>query len=153
MGAPWEEHDGHGVVSDWTTRDKAPEERVLAIDRNHRRYYDVKATIAKARKEGWGCSHPAGHHKTRKEAIACAVDQDFEYCRAWCNDGWEWTAVIVTLEDKDSDYNGETASVSGIDGDHDGGHYLTAGLQRVICSCAIRAEACTGGSGRHLLEG
>ena len=30
FGAPWLEHDGHGEVTDWTTRDKAPGELVLA---------------------------------------------------------------------------------------------------------------------------
>lgn len=30
---PWEEDEGHGPVSDWTTRDKKPGELVLASDR------------------------------------------------------------------------------------------------------------------------
>ena len=28
-GAPWEEHDGHGPVSDWEVRDKLPGELIL----------------------------------------------------------------------------------------------------------------------------
>lgn len=32
MGAPWEEHYGHGPVSDWTIRDKRPGELVLSVD-------------------------------------------------------------------------------------------------------------------------
>lgn len=54
MGAPWEEHDGHGPVSEWTTRDKLPGERVLATDRNHRRYYDFAEACKIARRDGWG---------------------------------------------------------------------------------------------------
>jgi hypothetical protein len=30
---PWKESDGHGVVSEWTRRDKAPGERVMCEDR------------------------------------------------------------------------------------------------------------------------
>lgn len=56
MGEPWKEHDGHGVVSEWTTRDKAPHERILVSNHygNSRRYYDVKASTLLARKYGWG---------------------------------------------------------------------------------------------------
>lgn len=54
MGAPWEEHDGHGIISDWTTRDKAPGELVLASDRGSNRYYDFAETVKIARRDGWG---------------------------------------------------------------------------------------------------
>ncbi len=29
MREPWREHDGHGIVSEWTSRDKRPGERIL----------------------------------------------------------------------------------------------------------------------------
>ncbi|RQH02741.1 hypothetical protein [Paraburkholderia dinghuensis] len=54
MGAPWEEHDGHGEVSGWTTRDKRPGEIVLSSDRWSKRYYDVQASMKIARRDGWG---------------------------------------------------------------------------------------------------
>jgi hypothetical protein len=53
-GAPWEECDGHGPVSDWTTRDKRPGELILATEGRHRRYYDFQAAVALARSESWG---------------------------------------------------------------------------------------------------
>lgn len=53
-GAPWEEEDGHGPVSDWTTRDKLPGELVLSEDRGSKRFYDFAAACKQARKEGWG---------------------------------------------------------------------------------------------------
>lgn len=59
-GAPWIEHDGHGIVSDWTSRDKKPGELVLACDgrgraRNGvRRFYDFAETVKIARRDGWG---------------------------------------------------------------------------------------------------
>ena len=49
MRAPWEEHDGHGIVSEWTSRDKRAGERVLSRDRSSYLYYDVAATMRKAR--------------------------------------------------------------------------------------------------------
>ena len=50
MYEPWKEHDGHGVISDWTARDKSSGERVLALDRNSEMYYDFAATVKIARK-------------------------------------------------------------------------------------------------------
>lgn len=53
-GAPWDEEDGHGPVSDWTSRGKLPGELVLCEDRGKRRYYDFAETCKIARKEAWG---------------------------------------------------------------------------------------------------
>lgn len=54
MGAPWEEHDGHGPVSEWTDRAKRPGERVLNEDRGSKRYYDFQEAVKIARRDGWG---------------------------------------------------------------------------------------------------
>src|SRR3546814_20398123 len=61
MGAPWEEHDGHGEVTDWTRRDKAPGELILSDDGGSKRFYDFQGACEKARAEGWG---PAAHSLT-----------------------------------------------------------------------------------------
>jgi hypothetical protein len=53
-GAPWENEDGHGPVTDWTTRDKCPGELVLNQDRRSYRYYDFQAACRIARRDGWG---------------------------------------------------------------------------------------------------
>lgn len=53
-GAPWEECDGHGPVSEWTTRAKLPGELVLASDRQSKRYYDFADACRIARRDGWG---------------------------------------------------------------------------------------------------
>ena len=53
-GAPWDEHDGHGPVSDWTTRDKAPGELILSEDRRSKRYYDFAEACRVARRDDWG---------------------------------------------------------------------------------------------------
>lgn len=54
MGAPWDEHEGHGPVSDWTSRDKRPGEWLLGSDRHSKRYYDAQAAMQIAKRDGWG---------------------------------------------------------------------------------------------------
>lgn len=53
-GAPWDEEDGHGDVSDWTSRDKLPGELVLSTDRRSKRFYDFAGACKLAIKDGWG---------------------------------------------------------------------------------------------------
>ena len=53
-GAPWDEHDGHGPVSDWTTRAKLPGEFVLSEDGSSKRFYDFADACRIARRDGWG---------------------------------------------------------------------------------------------------
>ena len=110
---PWKECDGHGIVSEWTRRDKAAGERILCSDRSSYRYYDVAAALKLARNDQWGCKHSTGEyidgkyvfssgHKTKGELAACAVDSDFEYLRAWCNNQWSYVVVLVEwLDDTD----------------------------------------------------
>lgn len=105
MGEPWKEHDGHGIVSEWTTRDKAPGELVLNTDRRSFRYYDFKGTLQIARKDGWGLSQEEigklsarlGHTATQREITAESVRRDYEHLRAWCNDEWFWTGYTTTI--------------------------------------------------------
>ncbi|WP_152601589.1 hypothetical protein [Burkholderia paludis] len=52
----WANHDGHGVASDWTRRNKRPGEVVLVSDRASRRYYDIAASNQIAKNDGWGLS-------------------------------------------------------------------------------------------------
>jgi len=52
--APWERDDGHGPVSDWTSRDKLPGERVLNTDHGRKRYYDVAEATRIAKRDCWG---------------------------------------------------------------------------------------------------
>lgn len=101
MQAPWIEHDGHGIVSEWTTREKAPGERVLVRDRHSYRYYDVQASLKKARKEGWDAP-PYGEGTKRQQAVR-AVERDYEYLRGWCNDEWHYCGVVVKRLDRPGD--------------------------------------------------
>lgn len=111
MGAPWEERDGHGPVSEWTTRDKLPGERVLCTDRAHKRYYDWAEAIKIAKREGWD-AEPYGGTKGQKAERAVAAD--FEHLRAWCNDEWYWVGYVVKVYDERGNEIGED-SLWGID--------------------------------------
>ena len=117
-GAPWVEEDGHGVVSDWTRREKAPGERVLICDRSSKRYYDIAATTKIARRDGWGLCDAdkaklaarLGRTPTRGDIVAEAVDRDYDHLRRWCADLWQYVGVIVAHEE-----TGEYESLWGIE--------------------------------------
>jgi hypothetical protein len=94
MEAPWDEHDGHGDVSDWTTRNKRPGEWIIASDGRNKRFYDFAGAVKKARAEGWDA--PPYKTGTRREQAARAALRDFEHLKAWCDDEWFWVGVIVT---------------------------------------------------------
>lgn len=99
-GAPWEESDGHGPVSDWRSiESKAPGERVLCRGRGSARFYDYAEAIRIAKRDGWGA--PDGEHATAGARAAAAVDADFEFLRSWCADEWHYIGIIATLRDAD----------------------------------------------------
>lgn len=52
--APWENEDGHGPVSDWTTRAKRPGELILSSARGRHCYYDFAEACRIACRDGWG---------------------------------------------------------------------------------------------------
>jgi hypothetical protein len=98
MKAPWKEHDGHGIVSEWTSREKRAGERTLNENRGSKRYYDIEETTRIAKREGWGLTDEAktalaarlGREPTPNEIIADAVQRDFDHLKAWCDNHWEW---------------------------------------------------------------
>lgn len=118
MLAPWEECDGHGEVSEWTSRSKAPHELLLVKDGHLRRYYDLAASLEIARRDCWGLCDEAlealamrlGRWPSKREITAESVRRDFEYLRGWCNGQWCYVGVIVT-----HDETGEGASLWGVE--------------------------------------
>mgnify|MGYP000299424944 CR=1 FL=1 len=116
MGAPWEEHDGHGPVSDWTRRDKKPGELVLSEDRGMRRFYDFQQAIAQAKTEGWN-TEPY-NWPTKGAQAQAAVLADFNHLRDWCLDRWHWCGIKVTLLDDDGNETDKDESLWGIDETH-----------------------------------
>jgi hypothetical protein len=111
MGAPWVEDEGHGIVSDWVTRDKHPGEWILSEDSASKQFYDYAKTMKKARKEGWGLSQDRisaltaklGRTPSKGEIVADSVRSDFEYLKSWCDNDWHWTVLTVTGPDGEYD--------------------------------------------------
>lgn len=100
MGEPWKEHDGHGPVSDWTSRDKCPGEMLLNSDHHGmKRFYDFAAAVAMAKREGWNAKPYDVPGETRGQRAHKAAMADFRRLAEWCNDQWEWVGVIVTCDD------------------------------------------------------
>jgi hypothetical protein len=100
QGVPWKECDGHGIVSEWTHRAKRPGERILCSDRGAHLFYDVQATMHKALAEKWGPNNPA---LSPRQQAAAAVEADFDYLYAFCNDQWQYVGVTVELLDDESE--------------------------------------------------
>ena len=95
---PWENSDGHGVVSDWEHRGEANGRWELCEDHYSRRYYDWKETLKIAKRDGWGpCNGD----------LMDVVRRDYEYLRAWCNDTWYYVGLIVELYDVNDELIGE----------------------------------------------
>lgn len=144
--APWDNSDGHGVVSDWEHRDKRPGERVLNEDGRSKRFYDVSASMKIAKRDGWGlCDEEKanlaaklGRPPTAGEIRAAAVEKDFEFLRGWCNDEWHYCGIGVQLLDEDGEPVGEEYehALWGIESNAD--DYLKE------VACELAAEICHG---------
>jgi hypothetical protein len=97
MGEPWREHDGHGPVSDWTSRDKKAGELVLISDGRSKRYYDFAEAVKLAKRDQWGVKGGKIDGETSGQYAARAARHDFDVLQAWCNDEWSWCGVSVTV--------------------------------------------------------
>jgi hypothetical protein len=93
---PWERDEGHGPVSDWTTRTKRPGERILSENRDSHRYYDFAEAVKTARADGWDTKpYKTG---TKGERATRAAEHDFAVLKAWCDDEWWYCGIAVTVE-------------------------------------------------------
>lgn len=135
-GAPWEECDGHGPVTDWTSRDKMPGELVLNVDGRQRRYYDFAEACRIARRDGWDA--PPYKTGTARQRAARAARADFEYLRAWCNDDWSYVGVIVELLDDEGEPV-DRASLWGVESSDDA--YIEEVAQELADELASTAAA------------
>jgi hypothetical protein len=94
-GPPWDDGDGNGIVSEWTTRAKRPGERILSTDRNSHRFYDFAATVQRAKDDQW--DSPPYNTGTKGDRAVRAVERDFKSMAAWCNNKWHYGYVTVTV--------------------------------------------------------
>lgn len=117
--APWAREDGHGPVTDWTSRSKKPSERVLLSDHGIQRYYDFAEAVKIAERDGWDA--PPYGTGTAKQRAARAAEADYQRLKAWCNNEWCYVGVVVSASRV-----GVVVSVSSLMGiESDCGDYLT----------------------------
>jgi len=120
--APWIEEDGHGIISEWTTRDKHPGEVAIATDGRSHRYYDVAATIDLAKRDGWGVSSDTTG-MTPAQVTEEAVEQDMKQMREWCNSRWHYMGIVVFPLTVDGDeLRSKSKSLWGIESDSEDEH-------------------------------
>jgi len=101
-GPPWKDCDGMGVIEDSHRRPGEYGEYddwILYSDRGWYRYYDWKATLPEALRDGWN-TKPYHFHSKHEQAMA-AMRSTCEYLRNWCNNDWYYVGMIVTLLDED----------------------------------------------------
>lgn len=90
-GPPWEQCEDHGVVGKWERgRREYDDDWLLMSDCGSYLYYNWKAGLKLAIKDGWGPRSPMD-----------AVKADYEYLRRWCDNKWWYVGMIVTLYDVD----------------------------------------------------
>jgi hypothetical protein len=118
---PWEREDGHGPVSDWVYRDKAPGELLLNTRRGTGatyRYYDFAKACRIARADGWDSKPYNTGQETKRQQAAKAARADFERLRAWCADDWQYIGVALQVSRAGVDLTGEYgAALWGIESD------------------------------------
>ena len=96
---PWEWCEGHGEVSEWTTRDKKPGKVVLCIDGRSKRYYDMQGAVKLARRE-WVSKDS---ENTLGQNAVKAAQADFEHLRAWCDGNWWYACLHVVMLDNEGE--------------------------------------------------
>lgn len=100
MSEPWKENDGHGPVSDWTTRDKKAGEMVLNTAGGFKMFYDFQEAVKIARRDGRGCKELTGTEKPGEKAAKAALS-DFNYLKDWCKDNWWYAWLRVVMIDSE----------------------------------------------------
>jgi len=136
-GAPWKESDGHGVVSEWESRDKNPGEVVINTDRDGtKRFYDVQATTKIARRDGWGVSDVDTSGMSKGQIAALAVQKDLERMRGWCNNDWHWCGVdVFPLTEDGDELRSKSESLWGIESD--AGEYFDEVIGELISQIEV----------------
>ena len=122
---PWEDCDGMGVIEETRGYSKPGEygeydDWIMNSDRYWYRYYDWKATLPIAIRDGWDAA-PYGVGTKRERAMR-AMRHAYGFLRRWCNNDWWYVGLIVTLLDENDEELGED-SCWGFESDND--DYIT----------------------------
>jgi hypothetical protein len=98
MPAPWRDCDGVGIVKE-SRKHPGPsyEDWILDKYRGFYRYYDWKATLPIAMKEGW--DSPPYFERDRQLRALRAMRREYRYFARWCEGLWHYVYYRVTLLD------------------------------------------------------
>ena len=134
-GNPWQEHDGHGPVSDWVSPGyhgitKRPGERILYRDRHGAALlYDFAEALKIARRDGWGPRPDMSHHGYDRNALLTprqrahkAVMEDMNRLRRFCEGDWFFGVISVApvcTECGEPKWD-EAQYIGGVDSDDEG---------------------------------
>ena len=137
--APWKREDGHGPVSDWTSRGKAPGELVLNEDGRSKRFYDFAEAVKIAKRDGWNAK-PLDDGLTGGAKAAKAARADYEHLRRWCKGEWCYIGVALQVWFEDIQLTDEYgAALWGIESD--AGEYCTETANDLISEAMAQAVA------------
>ena len=138
-GAPWVEEDGHGPVSDWTPRAKAPGELVLQAVRGSYRYYDYDEACRIALRDGWDAAPLNTGQETAPQQAAPqqAAQADYERLKAWCEGRWYYACVVVTVSKARIELG--SAVLCGVESDE--GAYLVQVANKLLEKAVAEARA------------
>lgn len=109
-GLPWENDDGHGIV---TTDPSTPG----ALHLGAGWYYDQHASLAKAEQDEWGLPPELAAGLAPHEVTYKAMLLDFQRLKDWAEEAWWYVGVIVTLLDLDGGKTREHESLWCIESD------------------------------------
>jgi hypothetical protein len=109
---PWKENDGHGEVSDWTTRDKRAGELVLWQDGRSKLFYDFAGAVKTARADGWGSRDCAPDDTPGQRAHKAAMS-DYNYLRDFCRQEWWYCVLHVAMLNEDGTENEDYTDTCG----------------------------------------
>jgi hypothetical protein len=120
-GTPWENSDGHGAVTDWERRDKAPGELILAGSRGDScRFYDFAGAVALAKRDAWGVAGGRQPRETAAQYAARAAMADYESLKEWCDDEWHYIGIVLSASRNGIALDDCAASLWGIECNYPG---------------------------------
>jgi hypothetical protein len=110
--SPWEKGDYSGVIKGQENHPgESYENWIISRGRGWYSYYDWKATLPRAIKDGWD-SAPYGERDKQLRAMR-AMKREYDHYRRWYDDQWYYMSWEVTLYDPEG---------KPIDGDSVGGY-------------------------------
>ena len=127
-GYPWDTDDGIGVVVAVNPALKRPRWIHLLDGSRSNLVYDRRATIAKAKREGWGVDTTDYPNLSKQQTVFQSVDIDCEYCKDWLQE----LRYYVVLRVSTDLFPGQDEYLGGVEASF----YPNDGTDAYIKSCA-----------------